>query len=146
MFCKYFFYDLDTPLFQFQPLTIQSFVPIFCSALGGICVGLTTKYAGSVYKGYALAFGVIISTGIRAQTSNIPPALFLSSILVICSLLGYNYFPFIPSPSSSSPVSRTKPFATVAQFSSESDDIEGVDRTFSDCRSSASAIPSAFLS
>ena len=40
------------------PLT---FIPIISNSVGGIIVGLVTKYAGSVRKGFALIFGILLS-------------------------------------------------------------------------------------
>lgn len=37
--------------------TIYTFIPILTNSVGGIVVGLVTKYAGSVRKGFALIFG-----------------------------------------------------------------------------------------
>lgn len=45
-----------------------TFIPILTNALGGIFVGLVTKYAGSVRKGFALIFGLLISGIIQAVT------------------------------------------------------------------------------
>lgn len=41
--------------------TPQTFIPIVSNAVGGIIVGLVTKYAGSVRKGFALIFGILLS-------------------------------------------------------------------------------------
>lgn len=50
---------------DWTPLTV---FPILTNALGGIFVGLVTKYAGSVRKGFALIFGLLISGLIQAVT------------------------------------------------------------------------------
>lgn len=39
----------------------QLWIPITTNAIGGIIVGLVTKYAGSVRKGFALIFGIFLS-------------------------------------------------------------------------------------
>lgn len=49
--------------------TITTFIPIITNAIGGLLVGLVTKYAGSVRKGFALIFGIFIS-GLVVQLSN----------------------------------------------------------------------------
>lgn len=41
--------------------TIETFIPIVMNSAGGIVVGLVTKYAGSVRKGFALIFGIFLS-------------------------------------------------------------------------------------
>lgn len=45
----------------FDQWTVWTMVPIFTNAMGGIVVGLVTKYAGSVRKGFALIFGMFLS-------------------------------------------------------------------------------------
>lgn len=45
----------------FHNWTAGTLIPIVVNALGGIVVGLVTKYAGSVRKGFALIFGILIS-------------------------------------------------------------------------------------
>ena len=68
------------------PLT---FIPIVSNSVGGIIVGLVTKYAGSVRKGFALIFGILLS-GI-AQTiwqpeTRIRPEQIAGGILAAISL------------------------------------------------------------
>eukprot|EP00980_Cylindrotheca_fusiformis_P017581 scaffold5517_cov135-Cylindrotheca_fusiformis.AAC.11 len=41
--------------------TPQTWIPIVSNSIGGIIVGLVTKYAGSVRKGFALIFGILLS-------------------------------------------------------------------------------------
>jgi UDP-sugar transporter A1/2/3 len=41
--------------------TLQTWIPITTNSIGGIIVGLVTKYAGSVRKGFALIFGIFLS-------------------------------------------------------------------------------------
>ena len=50
----------------FAGWTAQTWIPIFTNSLGGILVGLVTKYAGSVRKGFALIFGILLSGFIQA--------------------------------------------------------------------------------
>jgi len=45
----------------FHGWTIPTLIPITTNAIGGIIVGLVTKYAGSVRKGFALIFGMLVS-------------------------------------------------------------------------------------
>ena len=45
----------------FNNWTPQTCIPIMTNAGGGIVVGLVTKYAGSVRKGFALIFGLVLS-------------------------------------------------------------------------------------
>ena len=46
--------------------TMYTFIPIITNSAGGIIVGLVTKYAGSVRKGFALIFGIFLSGIIQA--------------------------------------------------------------------------------
>lgn len=46
--------------------TPHTFLPILSNSAGGIVVGLVTKYAGSVRKGFALIFGILLSGIIQA--------------------------------------------------------------------------------
>jgi len=41
--------------------TSTTWIPILTNSVGGIVVGLVTKYAGSVRKGFALIFGMFLS-------------------------------------------------------------------------------------
>lgn len=46
--------------------TASTWIPIFTNSVGGIIVGLVTKYAGSVRKGFALIFGIFLSGVVQA--------------------------------------------------------------------------------
>ena len=46
---------------------VQVFIPILTNAVGGILVGLVTKYAGSVRKGFALIFGIFLSGILQSE-------------------------------------------------------------------------------
>jgi solute carrier family 35 (UDP-sugar transporter), member A1/2/3 len=50
--------------------TAPTLVPIVTNSVGGIIVGLVTKYAGSVRKGFALIFGILLSGFIQAFLEN----------------------------------------------------------------------------
>lgn len=52
----------------FDGWTPQTFLPILTNSLGGIVVGLVTKHAGSVRKGFALIFGIFLSGTAQALT------------------------------------------------------------------------------
>ena len=45
----------------FHSWTKETMIPIFTNAIGGIIVGLVTKYAGSVRKGFSLIFGMLLT-------------------------------------------------------------------------------------
>ena len=46
--------------------TPHTWIPVFTNATGGVLVGLVTKYAGSVRKGFALIFGMLLSGVMQA--------------------------------------------------------------------------------
>jgi UDP-sugar transporter A1/2/3 len=46
--------------------TVATWIPIVTNSIGGIIVGLVTKYAGSVKKGFALIFGIFLSGVVQA--------------------------------------------------------------------------------
>jgi UDP-sugar transporter A1/2/3 len=50
----------------FDGWTSKTIIPIITNATGGIVVGLVTKYAGTVKKGFALIFGLLISGLLQA--------------------------------------------------------------------------------
>jgi Nucleotide-sugar transporter. len=50
----------------FDGWTSKTIIPIVTNAAGGIVVGLVTKYAGTVKKGFALIFGLLISGLLQA--------------------------------------------------------------------------------
>lgn len=51
----------------FDEWTPQTFIPIVANSIGGIVVGLVTKYAGSVRKGFALIFGMLFTGFIQSK-------------------------------------------------------------------------------
>jgi len=51
----------------FKGWTPQTIIPILTNAAGGIIVGLVTKYAGAVRKGFALIFGLLLSGILQAR-------------------------------------------------------------------------------
>ena len=53
---------------MFDNFTFLTFIPIFTSAIGGICVGLVTKNLGSVAKGFAITLGLILTGVIESVT------------------------------------------------------------------------------
>lgn len=50
----------------FDGWTPATFIPIATNSCGGIIVGLVTKHAGSVRKGFALIFGILLSGLVQA--------------------------------------------------------------------------------
>ena len=64
--------------------TILTWIPIVTNAAGGVLVGLVTKYAGSVNKGFALIFGMFLSGVVQAL---IEPDIGVSTGQVVGGLL-----------------------------------------------------------
>jgi len=54
----------------FHNWTLGTLIPILTNAVGGLLVGMVTKYAGSVRKGFALVFGIFLSGMIQTMTSS----------------------------------------------------------------------------
>ena len=79
--------------------TIQTWIPIVTNSIGGIIVGLVTKYAGSVRKGFALIFGILlsgISQAIFDSASSITTEHVIGGILAGISLWLHATNPYIP--------------------------------------------------
>jgi solute carrier family 35 (UDP-sugar transporter), member A1/2/3 len=69
--------------------TLGTLIPILTNSAGGIVVGLVTKHAGSVRKGFALILGIFLSGVIQAalQTDRkITKGQLLGGILAAISL------------------------------------------------------------
>lgn len=83
------FWNLWTPL---------TFIPIFTNSVGGIIVGLVTKYAGSVRKGFALIFGILLSGIIQARVENdrVPAEHVAGGLLAALSLYLHSANPPLP--------------------------------------------------
>lgn len=56
----------------FHRWTLQTLIPVFTNAIGGIIVGLVTKYAGSVRKGFALIFGMCLTGVVQSIIEGVP--------------------------------------------------------------------------
>eukprot|EP00566_Odontella_aurita_P009176 CAMPEP_0113548352 /NCGR_PEP_ID=MMETSP0015_2-20120614/12846_1 /TAXON_ID=2838 /ORGANISM="Odontella" /LENGTH=503 /DNA_ID=CAMNT_0000448973 /DNA_START=113 /DNA_END=1621 /DNA_ORIENTATION=+ /assembly_acc=CAM_ASM_000160 len=87
--------------------TPRTFVPILTNSVGGIIVALVTKYAGSVRKGFALIFGILISGILQAEMmavgggggsggSIIEAAQVVGGLLAAASLYLHTMYPYRP--------------------------------------------------
>lgn len=90
----------------FHGWTPKTLIPIATNAAGGIVVGLVTKYAGSVKKGFALIFGLVLSGVLQAfmeedngnkQGSKISKEHIAGGILAAFSLWMHSAFPVMAS-------------------------------------------------
>lgn len=78
----------------FHGWTPQTWIPVVTNALGGIIVGLVTKYAGSVRKGFALIFGLLLSGILQSkQGESVSREQVIGGILAAISLWMYSSFP-----------------------------------------------------
>lgn len=76
--------------------TPQTWIPIFTNACGGVLVGLVTQYAGSVRKGFALIFGMLLSGVLQAAfepDAVIRPGQIAGGILAAISLYLHLIYP-----------------------------------------------------
>jgi UDP-sugar transporter A1/2/3 len=61
-------------------------IPILTNSVGGILVGLVTKHAGSVRKGFALIFDLLLSGAIQAGGTGVSPAQIVRGLLAATSM------------------------------------------------------------
>jgi UDP-sugar transporter A1/2/3 len=73
--------------------TYQTWIPVLSNAAGGIIVGLVTKHAGSVQKGFALIFGLFLSGLFQARNTGITSEQVVGGILAAMSLWIHSSFP-----------------------------------------------------
>lgn len=80
----------------FDQWTLQTLIPVFTNAVGGIVVGLVTKYAGSVRKGFALIFGMILTGVVQSIKDGLPlsPSHIVGGCLAACSLWMHSTNPY----------------------------------------------------
>ena len=78
--------------------TKQTWIPIAAHAVGGLLVGIVTKYAGSVQKGFALIFGVLLSGLFQKWLSHEPVTRqqIVGGCLACISLWMHSSFPPLP--------------------------------------------------
>mmetsp|Transcript_17604 Transcript_17604/g.43313 ORF Transcript_17604/g.43313 Transcript_17604/m.43313 type:complete len:119 (-) Transcript_17604:1590-1946(-) len=70
----------------FHLWTPKTMIPILTNSFGGILVGLVTKHAGSVRKGFALIFGILLSGFIQAGSHGISSAQIVGGLVAATSL------------------------------------------------------------
>ena len=79
----------------FHGWTPETLVPIMTQSFGGICVGLVTKHAGSVRKGFALIFGMLLSGMVTARgAGGLGVEQMLGLILASSSLFLHTKYPY----------------------------------------------------
>ena len=87
----------DTPQRSWtQGWTLRTWIPVITNALGGITVGLVTKYAGAVRKGFALIVGVFLSgvlQNVVQPSKRVQPQQWVGGALAALSLWMHARFP-----------------------------------------------------
>jgi UDP-sugar transporter A1/2/3 len=66
--------------------TLETIIPVLTNSFGGILVGLVTKHAGSVRKGFVLIFGILLSGLFQAGSVGVSSAQIIGGILAATSL------------------------------------------------------------
>jgi UDP-sugar transporter A1/2/3 len=75
----------------------KTWIPVITNATGGLLVGLVTKHAGAVKKGFALIFGLVLSGVLQTRFSDGDDTISLQQvaggILASISLWMHSAFP-----------------------------------------------------
>mmetsp|Transcript_34483 Transcript_34483/g.62020 ORF Transcript_34483/g.62020 Transcript_34483/m.62020 type:complete len:503 (+) Transcript_34483:173-1681(+) len=82
----------------FSNWTPETFIPVITNSIGGILVGLVTKHAGSVRKGFALIFGLLLSGIFQAGGAGIRTHQIAGALLAATSLWMHTVHPYKPAP------------------------------------------------
>ena len=83
----------------FSNWTPETFIPVITNSIGGILVGLVTKHAGSVRKGFALIFGLLLSGIFQAGGAGIRTHQIVGGLLAASSLWMHTVHPYKAAPS-----------------------------------------------
>lgn len=79
----------------FHGWTITTVIPVFTKALGGVVVGLVTKHAGAVRKGFALIFGLLLSGLLQSKGEGVTAEQVVGGALAAVSLWMHSRFPYV---------------------------------------------------
>jgi UDP-sugar transporter A1/2/3 len=81
----------------FKGWTLETLIPVASNAAGGIIVGLVTKYAGGVTKGFALIAGILVTAVADYMVYGTPlgPQHFASASLVSLSIYLHSSFKYV---------------------------------------------------
>mmetsp|Transcript_11831 Transcript_11831/g.28289 ORF Transcript_11831/g.28289 Transcript_11831/m.28289 type:complete len:369 (-) Transcript_11831:126-1232(-) len=79
----------------YQGWSAISMLPVFTQAIGGILVGLVTKYSDSVKKGFALVSGIVLTTLAQALLEDAPLTSWhlAAAVLVAISTVLHSEYP-----------------------------------------------------
>lgn len=85
----------------FNGWNTYTLIPIVTNSIGGILVGLVIKYAGTVRKGFALIFGILLSGIVQAVVSDEPITYsqMAGGVLAALSMYLHSVSPPIPTAS-----------------------------------------------
>mmetsp|Transcript_8807 Transcript_8807/g.13065 ORF Transcript_8807/g.13065 Transcript_8807/m.13065 type:complete len:497 (-) Transcript_8807:120-1610(-) len=86
----------------FDNWTPHTFIPVITNSIGGILVGLVTKHAGSVRKGFALIFGLLLSGLFQANGTGVRTEQIVGGLLAAASLWMHTVHPYKAPPSNKS--------------------------------------------
>lgn len=80
--------------------TSRTWLPVLTNASGGVIVGLVTKHAGAVRKGFALIFGLLLSGILQTKLSKeedggVTPEQLVGGIIASVSLWMHAKFPHV---------------------------------------------------
>ncbi|CCI10185.1 unnamed protein product [Albugo candida] len=80
---------------SFTGWNIYTLLPVLCNAVGGLLVGVVTKYAGGVLKSFALVGGIICTALVEsvAYEKELSFETWVAAFLVGISLMLYSAFP-----------------------------------------------------
>jgi len=85
----------------FDQWTFLTLVPILTNSAGGILVGLVIKYAGTIRKGFALIFGILISGIVQSlidENKTLSKQDIAGGVLAALSLWMHASFPYVAAP------------------------------------------------
>mmetsp|Transcript_11862 Transcript_11862/g.17680 ORF Transcript_11862/g.17680 Transcript_11862/m.17680 type:complete len:332 (+) Transcript_11862:1-996(+) len=88
----------------FDQWTFLTLVPILTNSAGGILVGLVIKYAGTIRKGFALIFGILISGIVQSlidENKTLSEEDIAGGVLAALSLWMHASFPYVAAPKKS---------------------------------------------
>jgi UDP-sugar transporter A1/2/3 len=82
----------------FSGWTSTTWIPICTKAMSGVVVGLVTKHAGVVRKGFALIFGLLLSGIVQNMSKEevVTKEQIVGGILGAVSLWIHSSFPYVP--------------------------------------------------
>ena len=82
----------------FDEWTLSTIIPILTNSAGGILVGLVIKYAGTVQKGFALIFGILLSGLVQSavdKNRTLSREEVAGGVLAAVSLWMHSTYPYI---------------------------------------------------